>query len=287
MLNTLMFKATLLALLLSLAAAVAQPAQGRETELPFKFVDGFIIVTARTAQSSKPLSLLLDSGASTSVLSLQAAERMRIPLLAPEPVQGVGADSVAFHIPPVRTTAGRTHLSDIAIALDLSNAAAICREPIDGLLGMDFFAGRIVQIDYKAQRIRLLSKAQPDTSALRLPIQIRNGVFCVPVGVNGSKHRWTRLDTGNNDALHWVTGRQTTERGQRGNSVGFLTDSSQMIRASVQLGKKTLESVNVAPHGEVIFPGEAGLLGNGILSRYTVTIDSRNGQVLMQEAAKR
>ena len=138
-----MLKATLLALLLSVVAATAKPTAGAATEIPFKFVDGFIIVSARVGTSAKPLSLLVDSGASTSVLSLKAAKRMRLPLLAPQPVQGVGTESVAYHISPVKATAGKVRLTHIPIALDLSNAAEICSHPVDGLLGMDFFADRI------------------------------------------------------------------------------------------------------------------------------------------------
>lgn len=280
-----MLKATLLALFLSVVAATAKPAAGTATEIPFKFVDGFIIVNARVGESAKPVSLLVDSGASTSVLSLQAVERLRLPLLAPEPVQGVGAESVAYHIPPVKATAGKTRLTHIPIALDLSNAALVCSHPVDGLLGMDFFANRIVQIDYEARRIRLLPSSDKVTADLRVPLQVRNGVFRVPVGVNGSTRRWTRLDTGSNDALHWVASTERSRKRRSPASVGFLTDPNQLFRASVQLGDRTFESVPVARHEQEIFAGEAGLLGNGILSRFTVTLDAQNGRMLLRENA--
>lgn len=279
-----MLKATLLALLLSVVAATAKPTAGATTEIPFKFVDGFIIVSARVGASAKPFSFLVDSGASTSVLSLKAAERLRLPLLAPEPVQGVGAESVAYHIAPVKATAGRVRLTHIPIVLDLSNAAELCSHPVDGLLGMDFFANRIVQIDYHAQKIRLLSRTDDVTADVRVPLQVRNGTFNVPVGVNGSTHRWTRLDTGSNDSLHWVTRPERSSRRNSQGTIGFLTDPSRMFRASVQVGDRTFDSVHVAPHDQEIFAGEAGLLGNGILSRFTVTIDSVKGQMLLQES---
>ena len=56
---------------------------------------------------------------------------------------------------------------------------------VDGLLGQDFFRGRIVQIDFRKKRVRLLDRADA-AGSLVLPIRFQNGAMCVPVSVAGS-----------------------------------------------------------------------------------------------------
>ena len=253
-------------------------------ELPFSFVDGFILVRAQVEGSSQPLTFLLDSGASTAVLSLSTARRLHLPLGRSETVRGVGADSVAWHLPGLPVTAAGLTLSRLTLAVDLQNAAGLCREPIDGLIGVDFFKGRIVRIDYAAGRIRLLDAA-PEGAATRLPLRELNGVLCAGVSVNGSQPRWTRVDTGCNDALHWVVPR-TAETKKRGATIGFVTRQQDITRAAVVLGDLAVPNVETSLHGQAMFPGEAGLLGNGLLSSWTVTIDAVHQQLSLAPASR-
>ncbi len=68
-------------------------------DIPFDFVDGYILVHARVG--AHPVTLILDSGASASVLSLQAARRLHLAVGHPQPVDGVDADATAFDMAPV------------------------------------------------------------------------------------------------------------------------------------------------------------------------------------------
>lgn len=50
------------------------------------------------------------------------------------------------------------------------------------------------------------------------------------------------------------------------------------------IGEHAFEKVPTGLHQTAIFPGEAGLLGNGLLSRFsTVTIDAKAGRVILGE----
>ena len=111
-----------------------------------------------------------------------------------------------------------------------------------------------------------------------------NGILCVPVAVNDSAVRWARFDTGCNDALHWVIPRAVPHAAHGAVSIGFITDTDDTSLTSVSLGKRTLQPVKTALHSTPLFPGEAGLLGNGILSQFTVTVDWPNRQVLLVDA---
>ena len=246
-------------------------------DIPFHFVDGYILVHARV--NAHPVTLLLDSGASAPVLSVATARRLHIPLGRPEPVHGVEADATAFEILPTIPTAQGLPLGTFDLAIDLHNAARLCSEPIDGLIGVDFFKGRVTQIDYANRRLRLLRAAPAEGEPL--PLLVKNGIFCLPVSVNGSRPRWTRLDTGCNDALHWVVPRLSASPRPRGVSIGFITDPQDETLVSIKLGRLAFPHVETTLHGTAIFPGEAGLLGSEVLSQYRVTIDAIHSRILL------
>src|ERR1700683_5168829 len=65
-------------------------------DIPFRLVDGYILVHA--CVHAQPVTLILDSGASASVLSLDAARRLHIALGKPLPVDGVDVNATAFAI---------------------------------------------------------------------------------------------------------------------------------------------------------------------------------------------
>ena len=247
-------------------------------EIPFDFVDGYVLVHASV--HAQPVTLILDSGASASVLSLEAARRLHLATGRAVSIDGVDASASAFAIAPVSATASGVSVGYIAMAVDLSRAAQLCSRHVDGLIGAGFFDHRITQIDYDRKCIRLLGTAP--TGAESLPLQACNGVYCVPVSVNGSHPRWTRLDTGCNDELHWVVPRRSAVPAHRDVSIGFITNTDDETVVAVRLGRLTLPHVAATLHGTAIFPGEAGLLGGGILSQYCVTIDTVGGKLLLE-----
>jgi hypothetical protein len=264
-------------------AVFARGADASSEEIPFEFHDGFILLQGRPGQSAEPMNFLLDSGAGASVLDLHSAKRLHVPLGAPMEIRGVGSKSTAYRIPPVQATDGNARIATISLAVDLSNAEQICSERVDGLIGVDFFSNRIVQIDFTAHVIRFPAKAHPAGSPT-LPIRFRNGTICVPVSVNGSHPRWTRFDTGCNDALHWVIPRTRDAVPAPGISIGFLTDARDQTLTSVRLGSQSLALVETTLHGRELFRGEAGLLGNGVLSRFTVTVDAGHRRIILEPA---
>lgn len=277
---------TSLVLLLLLSMAFSAFAGAESGEIPFHFGDGFICFEARVTPTGEPLYFLLDSGAGVSVLSLRAARRLKVKLGVAESVRGVGSQASAFHIEPVRSAAGAVALPAIPLAVDLSMADELCSHPIDGLIGVDFFKGRVVQIDYARRCLRFPGPEAVPSTGERLPVKFQNGIMCVPVGVNDSQPRWTRFDTGCNDALHWVIPKPQERKGRAGVSIGFVTSPNDTALMSVTLGSHAVNQVKTSLHGRELFEGEAGLLGNELLSRFTVTVDWPHQRVVLGEPSK-
>ncbi len=262
---------SLLLLSLSQRAAAA--------ELPFSSRDHLIWVKVAVPGFPAPFNFLLDSGASVSVIDRRVAQRLGMKSAREVTVQGIHSRTVAFEWNGFAGSVGEIPLPQKVLAVDLSHVSRGCHQPIDGLIGADFFRGRVVQLDYAAGRLRIFPRrAAPPMTGIEIPIALRNDAMCVRVALGAGGAKWTRLDTGCDSELHWVIGSER-ERSLRGASIGATVGASGQVCADVRLGSERLRGVKTTTHARPIFSGEAGLVGNRLLSRFTVTFD-RDGKRL-------
>ncbi len=251
------------------------------TTVPCQFRDGMVWLKVAVAGKSEPLNFLLDSGAGASVLDLAAAGRLGLKLGASQHVQGVHSRSVAYRVEGFAARTAGVEIPSSLLAIDLSGPSRACHQRIDGLLGADFFRDHIVQIDYAARAIRLLQRSEVSTEGCEvLPLTTRNDAFCARVSVNGNSREWLRIDTGCSTALEWVvTGDRAKKLGLT--TLGLNRGSVREIQTDVQLGATRIASVRTGVHTSQMFADEAGLIGNGLLSRFTVTIDAARRRCLL------
>ncbi len=263
---------------------VASPLQASPFgEVPFQFHDGFIWLRVSNQFSAQPLNFLLDTGASASVVDLDVARRLGLKLGECVSVTGVNGTTEGYWPQKLTVTLGSIRLPKSYLGIDLAKLGNACSTPIDGLLGLDFFDGKAVQIDFAAQQIRILdAKGAKQVEGEILPLQIRRCGVCVPVVINGGKPTWMRLDTGCASALHWVTTSVSQETCSQRVAVALKEFSLPSTFADVALGKATFKNVPAGVYAQAIFPGEAGLLGNGLLAHFAqVTIDTKAGRVIL------
>lgn len=260
--------------------ARGQAASSPATEFPFEFREGLLWAEVRVPQAQQPLRFLVDTGAGVSVIHLDTAKRLHLKLGRKVAVQGVGATLTGYWLECPSAKAGAVPLPTRYLALDLGRFSQACERPVDGLIGADFFHHRAVQIDFAAGQIRLLSAGQTVPAGEVLPLEVRPCGLRVPVGVNGHVLQWVRLDTGCASALQWVTATVRPEHCTRRVAIGLAEVSVPQTETTVGLGKLEFRGVPTGLHREAIFPGEAGLLGNGLLARFSsVTIDARTGRL--------
>jgi hypothetical protein len=238
------------------------------------------------ASHSEPLRFVLDSGAGKSVLHLGTAQQLGVKLGVRETVQGVQGRCAAYRVDRLDAVVASEPVPRSLLALDLSSISAACGTRIDGLLGADFFRNRIVQIDFAAQKVRILSRGElANCGGQSLPLNRRGDALCLRVGVNGHPTQWMRLDTGYSGALEWVTAGAITPRAS-GTSVAVSAASRGQIRTEVLLGAERLSAVKTGVRPQPIFAGEAGLVGNGLLSQFRVTIDAAGSRLLLQRVGR-
>lgn len=229
-----------------------------------------VVVAGRT----EPLNFLLDSGAGTSVLDLAAARRLGLKLGQGEPVQGVNGRTLARRVDGFVGQIANVPIASSMLAVDLSGPSRCCHQRIDGLIGVDFFLNHIVQIDYAAQTIRLLQRNEVTTTGSEiLPLTLCNDTLCARVSVAGNSPELLRVDTGCSTPLEWVvTGGKAKKLGVT--TIGLNSGSMREFYIDVQLGATRVASVKTGIHTVQMFAGESGLIGNGLLSRFTVTMDA-------------
>jgi hypothetical protein len=149
---------------------------------------------------------------------------------------------------------------------------------------MDFFKRRVVEIDFVSQRIRCLQSSPSTNDAEVVDLKLRRQVLLAPVRINDGKPQWVRLDTGCTAALHWVSKSAREPLANNRVSVGLAELNIPETTASVKLGPIEFNSLPTSLHERAIFPGEAGLLGNGVLSRFErVTIDAQAGVMFLHK----
>jgi hypothetical protein len=251
-------------------------------EIPFQYREGLIWLRVAVAGKSRPLNFLLDTGSGVSVLDLQIARTLGAKLSNRQSVQGVNGQASAYRVNDLEATSGCVVLPRSVLAIDLRTLSDCCRHPVDGIVGADFFRGRIVQIDFAAEKVRLLATCNLNLANCEmLPIKICNDAFCVPVGVAGNRPRWMRLDTGCDTALEWVVGGVERKRMAQ-SSIGLSGGSNCSVRTEIQLGHMSIASVSAGIHNRQLFPNEAGLLGNGVLSKFRLTVDEPRSRAIFE-----
>ena len=264
-----------------LLQGVARPEVSRE--IPFQYSDGLIWVKVELAGTTSPLNFLLDSGASVSALDLQTAETHGVHLGDKQPIEGVNGYSSGYCVKDFRGTLRGNALPRTVLAIDLGAINECCHQHIDGILGVDFFRGRTVRIDFNANKIYLLKNCDRDVANCEvLPIKMCNGAFCIPMRIAGNPTQWMRLDTGCDSALEWVVSGSERRQMSRA-SIGLTSASVDYINTSVQFGSHSFDDIRAGIHRKQIFPGEDGLLGNGLLSKLCFTVDERNRRVIFDK----
>jgi len=277
-------RVAIVAFVLALSGAVAATAKPDSTAtIPFEYRKGLLWARVSSPTTDQPLDFIIDTGAAASVVDRQTAQWIGWPLRDAVSVRGVDAEHEANWTAPERISVNGVDWSHKFVAVDLRKLSRACDRPVDGLLGADFFRGRVAQFDYAAHVLRLLPDSPRVNDAMVLPLREEHGAFCVPLHVNGSHGKWVRLDTGCAKPLHWVTKEIEAASSTPEVCIGLADVPVPFARAMVQIGGDRIDSVEVGLHKDEIFIGEAGLLGNGLLSRYVVTIDTRAGRVILSK----
>lgn len=221
------------------------------------------------------MNFILDSGAGSSVLSRSTAQELGLSLTKGELVQTVNGTENASRAETIQiklgTSSESVRFSAVPLVIDLASESRVLGVPIDGLIGLDFFEGRSIKIDFKRSRLHVSPAAKPGLNATRLPLSRgRDGMF-VGLTAGDSFLQRVRLDTGCSRSLCWSPPAGSSHRGTR---------DGKTLKTDVNLGSFVMSDVHTDAYRRPLFASEDGLLGTALLSRFeSVWIDSINNRI--------
>jgi hypothetical protein len=267
----------------TVAIVKSHPAFAAPVEIPIEIREGLPWIKAAVPTTGAELNLLLDTGAGATVLNTATAKQLGLTLGVQISVHGVETTLSGYSLRPPILIAEGFQLPKPSLAVDLGKFSASCAKPVDGLLGADFFRGRIVQIDFEGKTLRLLPPGTTQQAAKTTSLEFRRCGMCIPISVNGRKAQMVRLDTGCLSSLQWVTSEVSAKDCSHQVAIGLSELSIPQIKTDVKIGAFEFKDVPTGLHEKPIFRGEAGLLGNGLLCRFSrVTIDAKSGHLLLE-----
>ena len=268
------------------AAFVSAGEKGQvEAEFPFELRDGFIWVKVVAKESATPLNFIVDSGAAVSTINSDSAKRLGLNGGQRVTVKGVGSSTVGYWPQRLVAHVDSVRLPKSYLVVDLCNLQASCQCRVDGLIGADFFDGKIVQLDFVTRNVRVLRSAENIAGEV-IELKKRRNVWQVPLKVDRSATAWFRLDTGCATALQWVTADAPKIASSRV-TVALTEMSVPVTETSVQLGMTKLTELPTSLHRSEIFAGESGLVGVGLLSRFSAaTLDGKSDRLILTPATR-
>jgi hypothetical protein len=244
--------------------------------IPFRTHRGIILVQATIEGSSRPMQLILDSGAGETVLAKRAATELGLGLITGERIRTVhGIENASrgdsAHI-QLGDSSNPLRFSSSPLVVDLAGESRTLGTPIDGLLGADFFHGRAIKIDFKQSRLHISPKGQPSPRATRLPLSRSRGAMFVELTAADSRLQRVRLDTGCCRSLCWSP--------PGGSSLRCLWRDGKTMNIDVNFGPLVMIDIPSDVYRRPLFAGEDGLLGTALLSRFdSVWIDAVNNRI--------
>ncbi|HVE86204.1 MAG TPA: aspartyl protease family protein [Myxococcales bacterium] len=255
---------------LSLSAAPSLP-----LAVPFDLDSNQIFVRARI-NGGEPRWFIVDTGASADVIDAGLVTRLGLKVEGSREGSGAGKGTVKISFVKGVTydVGGATQVVPSSYAIDLSGQPALLGREVAGILGYDFFARYVVEVDYDAQVLVLHEPAafQPPAGAEPVKVTLEKQVPHVPVEVQiAGKPPVTQpvlVDSGSQDALDVDAMAQSPVKMEVVGGVGLGKEFRITVgRAeSMKLGRFVLR-------GPVGSGGGVPLIGNEILRRFHVAFD--------------
>jgi hypothetical protein len=142
---------------LGLPTAASQRATGSAVSIPFDLATRHIIVQG-TINNSRPLSFVLDTGASAAIVRIDTAKELGLTLEGNLNIAGAGAGTQTGYF--VRNAGWnlvglRSEPQPVTIAIPLTELPAGMGRQVDGIIGGEFIRRFVVEIDYQARTLTL------------------------------------------------------------------------------------------------------------------------------------
>lgn len=213
------------------------------------------IIAAVTINGQGPFRFMLDTGASRTVLAASTPARLGLTARPEEPISviGISGSAIVATVHVNSLDSGEMHFHD----LELPVLAGPVLDGIDGILGMDGFAGMKVSADFVKDRFTI-SESRGRRASFGysvIPVQIISEHLLMAEGSVGGVRVKAIIDTGNSHTLGNPALLAALTHGHSGGPKQFETSVIDATQASqrgevlrvpeVHLGVATMDNLAV------------------------------------------
>jgi hypothetical protein len=266
--------------------------------IPVELLDRRIFMAEVRVNGSRPLSFLVDTGASSGTFVNRALlGELGLREEAPEGMANPGGEVQVGRVGHVTLQAGDVLLEEqTLLTAPLSSFEPVLGHHLDGILGHAFLSQFVVHLDYVTPGITLLDRAPTD--GLVLPLAVIEDMPFIEVTLeNGGRSTPARveIDSGSFETLglngRFVTNTNLIDASARkfeehGVGFGGETKGYRTRLAGLRLGSLTLRnpaiSVTTDAGGYESKTASAGVLGAEVLRRFDVVIDYPARRVVLR-----
>jgi predicted aspartyl protease len=249
-----------------LGSGVAPDARRTPRETPFTLLDqGGVVVDVRV-NGGGPFPMLLDTGASHSVLSAEVARALDLPPVATTTVTSTLGESPRLVVRVGRLSLGPVEATSVLPSIVEQDRLG-AHGAMQGLVGQDLLSAHRYTIDYRRRRIVWHeAPVQPDAADSALRLDFEHGRYLVRLPQRASVLRLV-ADSGAGGLVlfdgEWPARLPLTEAG-RGRVAGLagVAPARRVTLGMLRLGNLVLRDV---PAVVVPLPGDAGTVGDGLL----------------------
>jgi hypothetical protein len=268
-------------------------------ELPVKLLLGRVPFAPVTIGSSKPLAVILDTGADDDILNARIARELKLHVLNPQVIEQPGGAIEMGQVENVQLKLGSVPVQNLSmVSAPLDPLQPFIGQQFDGILGFGFFSQFVVEFDYAAQRVRLFA---PETyvappKAVMIPIVFRGKSPLVEITLENaageSVKTLVEIDTGSFESLglkgafldaHRLVPANAPKRPLFGLAIGGETTGYRTRLAAATLGPFRLSRpvTSATTSGDGGSADVAGVLGGEALNRFTVIVDYSRKQLFL------
>lgn len=252
----------------------------------------------RTLLNGRWVDAILDTGVSDTAVSARFARAAGMKPLVAGQADAIGG-SIALNWGAVdRVEVGGLVRTGGRIAIIDADPRVTGAAPVDLFVGADLLAAHALEIDYDAQRFRLLPSGRMPFRGVTAPLRLAGpaGLYLSELDLGGRRHRPMIVDTGDGSM---VTLTRSAWRGIGPADAAVTTAIAWGLGGQVESEVTILPALRIAalPANEVelrIEPdsgfsgrkGAAGRLGGGLLRRHRVLLDPGAGRMVLAPAAR-
>jgi predicted aspartyl protease len=268
----------------------------KSAKVKFRLAGGAqpLILLPTHVNGAGPFEFILDTGAGTSLLSTELAQRLKVPILGTKEGQSAGG-KISVSLAKVDSLAvGQVKLDGVDVGIvDLGHIAKTIGTKIDGDVGYNFLKHFCIKIDYhnceirfdEPRRIERLGRAAKAEVPMRLA-SLAKPLLLVQARANGHGPFQFAIDTGTSTTA--IAPEVAQQLGLEGSPVGPLTTGGAQVNVtagtleSFQIGRARIDDLVVVVADFFAMLSQAvgakldGIVGYNFLRNFRVVMDYPN-----------